>query len=134
MFLMLNTPFIRNASLLIARLPVGIMFVMAGWSKIGGYAGTQKFMESASVPGALLPLVIATELVFGLMLLAGFKTRHAALALAGFTLIATFLFHFKLSDQVQFLFFMKNMSITGLLLALVAAGAGAWSVDGNRGE
>lgn len=129
---MLNNPMIKNLSLLLARLPVGIMFAYAGWGKIGGYAGTQKFMESAGVPGALLPLVIAAEIVFGLMLIVGFRTRYAALALAGFTVIATLLFHFKLSDQVQFLFFVKNMSIAGLLLALVAAGAGAFSMDGKR--
>ncbi|MCU0820586.1 MAG: DoxX family protein, partial [Beijerinckiaceae bacterium] len=81
-----------------------------------------------------LPLVIITELGFGLALLAGFKTRYAALALAGFTLIATFLFHFNLSDQTQTLFFFKNLAITGGLMAIVGAGAGAFSVDGKLGE
>lgn len=131
---MLDTPFVRNSSLLIARLPIGFMFASAGFQKIGGYAGVQKYMDAMGVPGMLLPLVIATELVFGLMLLVGFKTRYAALALAGFTLLATFLFHFKLSDQTQALFFFKNLAIIGGLMALVAAGAGAWSVDGKRGE
>lgn len=131
---MFDNPTIKNLSLLLARLPVGIMFAYAGWGKIGGYAGTQKFMESAGVPGSLLPLVIAAEIIFGLMLIVGFKTRYAALALAGFTVVATFLFHLKLSDQVQYLFFVKNMSIAGLLLALVAAGAGAFSMDGKKGE
>lgn len=130
---MLNNPMIRDLSLLLARLPVGIMFAYAGWGKIGGYAGTQKYMASAGVPGALLPLVIAAELAFGLMLIVGFKTRWAALALAGFTVIASLLFHFKLSDPVQALFFYKNMSIAGLLLALMVAGAGALSVDGRKG-
>jgi len=131
---MLNTPFIRNASLLLARLPIGFMFASAGFQKIGGYAGVQKYMEAMGVPGALLPLVIITELGFGLALLAGFKTRYAALALAGFTLIATFLFHFNLSDQTQTLFFFKNLAITGGLMAIVGAGAGAFSVDGKLGE
>lgn len=131
---MLNTPLVRNASLLLARLPIGFMFASAGFQKIGGYAGVQKYMEAMGVPGALLPLVIITELGFGVALLAGFKTRYAALALAGFTLIATFLFHFNLADQTQALFFFKNLAITGGLMALVAAGAGAWSVDGRTGE
>jgi putative oxidoreductase len=131
---MLDNPTIKNLSLLLARLPVGIMFAYAGWGKISVYANTQKFMESFGVPGALLPLVIAAEIVFGLMLIVGFKTRYAALALAGFTVAASFLFHFKLADMAQYLFFVKNMSIAGLLLALVAAGAGAYSLDGKRGE
>ncbi len=131
---MLNTPFIRNASLLLARLPIGFMFASAGFQKIGGYAGVQKYMEAMGVPGALLPLVIGAEIIFGVMLLAGFKTRYAALALAGFTLIATYFFHFNLADQTQALFFFKNLAITGGLMAIVAAGAGAWSVDGRLGE
>lgn len=130
---MLSNPLTQNLSLLIARLPVGFMFASAGFQKIGGYSGVQKYMESAGVPGALLPLVIASEIVFGLMLMAGFKTRIAALALAGFTVVASFVFHFKLGDQVQYLFFIKNLSIAGLLMALVAAGAGTYSVDGRKG-
>lgn len=129
---MFSNPVIRNAALLLARIPVGLMFAIAGWNKIGGFAGTQGYMASAGVPGALLPLVIATELGLGLALLAGFQTRIAALLLAGFTVIATLLFHMKAGDPAQALFFMKNMSIAGLLLALVAAGAGAWSVDGRK--
>lgn len=131
---MLNSPVIRNTSLLLARLPIGFMFASAGFQKIGGYAGVQKYMEATGVPGALLPLVIIAELGLGLLLLAGFKTRYAALALAGFTLLATYFFHFNLADQTQTLFFFKNLAITGGLLAIVGAGAGAWSVDGARGE
>lgn len=131
---MLNSPVVRNTSLLLARLPIGFMFASAGFQKIGGYAGVQKYMDAMGVPGALLPLVIITELGLGLLLLAGFKTRYAALALAGFTLLATYFFHFNLADQTQALFFFKNLAITGGLLAIVGAGAGAWSVDGARGE
>ncbi|MGB0714002.1 MAG: DoxX family protein, partial [Gammaproteobacteria bacterium] len=42
----------------VGRLLIGGLFIMAGWSKIGGYEGTQGFMEAAGVPGGLLPLVI----------------------------------------------------------------------------
>lgn len=130
---MLDTPFIRNASLLLARLPIGFMFASAGYQKIGGYAGVQQYMTAMGVPGALLPLVIVAEIGLGVLLLAGFMTRYVALALAGFTLVATYFFHFNLADQTQALFFFKNLAITGGLLAIVGAGAGAWSVDGRRG-
>lgn len=109
---------------------------MAGYSKLMGFSsgGVQKFMESAGVPGVLLPLVILTELGFGLMVLVGFKTRIASFMLAGFTIVAALLFHFKLADQMQALLFWKNVAVTGGFLALMIAGAGAWSVDGKRGE
>ena len=130
---MLNSPAINNLALLIARVLLSVMFIKAGYDKIGGFGGVQKYMDSAGVPGALLPLVILAEIGFGLMVLVGYKTRYAALALAGFTVIASFLFHFKLSDQVQYLFFMKNMAIAGGFLALMVAGAGAHSVDARKG-
>lgn len=42
----------------VARLLLAGLFLVAGLSKIGQYAGTQAYMASAGVPGALLPLVI----------------------------------------------------------------------------
>ena len=40
--------------------------------------------------------------------------------LAGFTLLATLIFHSNLGDQTQMLFFMKNLSIAGGLLLVVS--------------
>ena len=50
-------------------------------------------MAVPACPASLLPLVIITELIGGLMIVVGFKTRYVALALAGFTIVATLLFH-----------------------------------------
>lgn len=131
---MLNNPAINNLALLAGRILLSVMFIKAGYDKIGGYAGVQKYMDAFGVPGALLPLVILAEIGLGLMVFVGFKTRLAALGLAGFTLLAALIFHNKLSDQAQYLFFMKNLAVTGGFLALMVAGAGAHSVDGKRGE
>ncbi|MEQ1719906.1 MAG: DoxX family protein [Nitrosomonas sp.] len=46
---------------IIARMMLGHLFLIAGWQKIGGYEGTQGYMESVGVPGMLLPLVILLE-------------------------------------------------------------------------
>ena len=113
----------------IGRIMLAHIFLLAGINKISGYAGTQGYMEAMGVPGGLLPLVILLEIVGGLALIVGWQTRWASLALAGFTLVAAFLFHFNLSDQMQSILFMKNISITGGLLILAAYGAGAFSVD-----
>lgn len=120
-----------NATLnLLGRIGLSLIFITAGWSKIGGYAGTVQYMESAGVPGLLLPLVILLELGGGLALLTGIGTRWLALALAGFTLAAAVLFHGNLADQIQSLLFWKNVAIAGGFLALASAGGGALSVDG----
>ena len=71
------------------------MFISAGWQKIGAYAGTQAYMEALGVPGALLPLVIAVELIGGLALLVGWQARLAAFLLGGFAVVSGVLFHEK---------------------------------------
>ncbi len=49
----------QNLADLAGRILIAAIFLIAGLNKIGGYAGTQGYMESMGVPGALLPLVIA---------------------------------------------------------------------------
>jgi putative oxidoreductase len=117
-----------------ARILMSQIFIISGWSKLTGYAGTQQYMASMGVPGALLPLVILTELGGGLLLLAGYRTRWVALALAGFALLTALIFHFKPGDQMQMINFMKNLAMAGGLLLFARAGAGAPSVDAAQGR
>jgi len=119
----------KDTTDLVARVLLGLIFVMAGFSKIGGYDGTAGYMDSMGVPGSLLPLVILLEVVGGLMVITGFKTKWAGYALAVFTLAAAFLFHFNFADQMQSILFMKNLAITGGLLLLAVHGTGRWSLD-----
>lgn len=114
---------------LAGRVLIAALFVMSGWGKIGGYAGTQAYMHSAGVPGALLPLVIAVELGGGIAVIAGLFTRVAALLLAGFSILAAALFHAGSADMIQQIMFMKNLGLAGGFLFLVANGAGPISVD-----
>jgi putative oxidoreductase len=114
---------------LVGRVLIAVLFVLSGWGKIAGYAGTQGYMQSAGVPGGLLPLVILLELGGGLAIVAGFYTRMVALLLAGFSVLAALLFHTG-ADLVQQIMFMKNLGLAGGFLFLVANGAGRLSVDG----
>ena len=88
-------------------------------------------MEAMGVPGALLPLVIAVELLGGLAVILGWQTRIAAFLLAGFSLISALLFHANFGDQMQMIMFMKNISIAGGFLMIVSLGGGAFALD-NR--
>lgn len=117
----------------LARVLLASLFLVAGLSKISQYAGTQAYMASAGLPGALLPLVILLEAGGALALIVGFQVRWVALALALFTIVSALLFHFNFADQIQSLMFLKNLSIAGGLLILAAAGAGPWSLDQARG-
>jgi len=119
-------------SALAGRVGLSLIFILSGVAKISAYAGTQQYMAAAGVPGFLLPFVIALEVGGGLAILAGALTRQVAVALAAFSVVAGFLFHFNLADQNQFIHFMKNIAIAGGFLALAANGAGAISIDALR--
>ena len=121
--------FVQTLSAPAGRFLISLIFIISGFNKIANFAGTQAYMESAGVPGILLPLVIAVELLGGLAVIFGWHTRVAAFLLAGFSLVSAVLFHANFSDQMQMIMFMKNLSITGGFLFLVAHGAGAWSLD-----
>jgi putative oxidoreductase len=118
---------LSNLSLLSGRAMLSAMFIMAGYSKIGAYAGTQAYMESVGLPGPLLPAVITLEIAGGLAILIGYQTRVAAVLLAGFTLIAAIVFHSDFSQQMQTILFTKNIAIAGAFLLLYAQGPGDWS-------
>ncbi len=122
----------KNLIELSGRILLSVMFVLSGFSKIGGYAGTQAYMESQGVPGILLPLVILLEIVAPILLIIGWQTRIAALGLAGFSLLTALLFHMHFSDQIQMIMFMKNITIAGGLILLAAHGAGGLSLDYRR--
>ncbi|KGJ97964.1 DoxX family protein [Thalassotalea sp. ND16A] len=116
-----------------ARFLLAIMFLMSGLTKMGQYAGTQGYMEMMGVPGALLPVVILTEVLGALMIIFGFKVRVTALALAGFSAASAILFHNDFSNAAEINNFMKNFTIAGGYLLLFAVGAGPLSLD-NRNK
>ena len=124
--------FIENYSSFAGRILIATLFLMAGISKIGGYEATKDYMEAMSVPGALLPLVIITEVLGALAIIIGYKTRIAAFLLAGFSIISAILFHANFNDQMQSILFMKNFAIAGGLLLLAEHGAGAFSLDNRK--
>lgn len=131
----------QNPLTLIGRLMLAVLFLPAGLSKIGGFAGTAGYIASKGLPlpevGAAI--AIAVEVLGGLALILGFGTRWAALILAIFTVVAGVFFHnfwAMPADQqtVQQIMFMKNIAVAGGLLLLAAWGPGSISVDAKRGN
>ncbi len=119
-----------DSAVLIARILMPILFIVAGFGKMGGgYAGTQQYMEAMGVPGFLLPLTILLEFGGGLAILFGFLTRSVALITLVFVLITAFIFHSDFSQAGNQINFMKNLSITGGYLLLAVQGPGYFSID-----
>ena len=118
-------------SALLGRLFLAMIFIQSGLSKMSDYAATQGYMDAMGVSSALLPLVIALEVLGGIAIVIGFKARLVALAMAGFSLLSALLFHTNFSDHTQTTMLMKNIAIAGGFLMIVAHGAGAYALD-NR--
>ncbi len=125
---------LQNPLSLISRILLALLFVPAGFNKIAGFAGTAGYIASKGVPlpEVAAAIAIAVELGLGLLLLVGLQTRWAALGIAVFTFVITFIFHGFWADPTQSLAFFKNMAIVGGLLSVAAWGGGAWSLDAKR--
>jgi putative oxidoreductase len=125
----MNRDRLDNAVELIGRGLLGLLFVVEASNKLGAYAGAVRYVTAFGMPAILLPVAIALELGAGAMLIAGWRTRWAALALTAFCVVAALVFHTKFSDRNQVLHFEKDLALAGALLVIWARGSGAWSLD-----
>jgi putative oxidoreductase len=116
------------------RLMIGLPFAMSGLGKLATYAATTAMISAAGLPLPPLAFVVAVavELGGGLLLVAGYRTRFVAAAMAIFALATAVSFHNNFADQNQMIHFLKNVMMAGGLLQVVAFGAGALSVDNWR--
>ena len=124
-----STSTVKNVSELAGRILLSGLFLLSGVGKVGAYAATAAYMSSVGVPGVLLPVVIATEVLGATAIILGWQTRVSALLLAGYSLLAALIFHTNFADQIEMIMFLKNVSIAGGFLLLVANGAGPLSFD-----
>jgi len=120
---------LKSTTELLGRVLIAGLFLLSGVGKITAYTATAGYMASVGVPGGVLPLVIATEVMGSLAIVLGWKTRIVSFLLAGFTLLTGILFHTNFADQMQMIMFMKNVSIAGAFLLLTVNGAGPLSLD-----
>ncbi len=138
-----------NLLLLAARILLSAMFILSGYPKLLDPAGTAGMIAGAGLPAATALAYLAGifELLLGLFVLVGFQTRISAVLLAAFAAFTGLVFHSGAINVPDFpaaanglltmfngLMMMKNLTIAGGFLALAAAGAGAYSVDGRRGS
>ena len=130
-----NSVAFTSSAALSGRLLLSAIFLLSGISKISAPAGMIGYIESVGLPfpSLALALAILTEVVGGIALILGYRTRLVAAGLAVFSIATALVFHNQLGDQNQFIHFFKNLAMAGGLLQVVAFGAGRFSLDGRRG-
>jgi len=113
-----------------------IFFMAAVGNKIPHFGDVAKAMESVGVPAPHLLLVgaIVFLLVGSLSVIVGYKARVGAALLLAFLVLASYYFHpfWRLEGQAQqeqMVQFMKNLSMMGAMLFVIANGSGPMSVD-----
>jgi len=112
------------------RVVVGLLFTLHGAGTVlglfGGNKGSGEALPMGQWPGCWAGLI---QLICGLLVLAGFLTRPAAILASGSMAYAYFTVH-----QPQALLPTQNGGVTPALyawsfLAIAVLGAGPWSVD-----
>ncbi len=116
----------------VSRVLMMLIFLLFGLNKIGNIPGTQGYMEMMGLNGTLVYPTILFEIGAALAIMVGYKTRLFAGLCAAFCIASAVIFHAQLDDQMQFIMFMKNVSMAGGFLLLVQHGAGAYSLDNRR--
>jgi len=103
---------------LLGRILLGQVFFLAGINKLIDPARTIKLIESHGIPFPTFCCFAAAalELVGSLALVLDIKSRWIALALAAFVIVATSIFHWDFSKDINVHFFRKDLAITGGLL------------------
>lgn len=124
-------PSAADALALAGRILLAAIFVLSGVGKLADPAGTAAYVASAGLPAPVLAAWGAAilETAGGIALIAGFRTRIVALALAGFSVIAAVFFHSDFADQNQMIHFLKNLAMAGGLLQLAAFGPGRLALN-----
>jgi len=113
-----------------------IFFMAAVGNKIPHFSQVAKVMESVGIPAPQLMLVgaIVFLIVGSVSVIVGYQARIGATLLVVFLVLATYYFHafWKLEGQAQqdqMIQFMKNLSMMGAMLFIIANGSGPMSLD-----
>lgn len=112
------------------RIAIAAIFILSAVSKIGNFAGTVQYMEAHSIPAAPFFLygAVLFEFLGGVLVASGYRSKVGALILIIFLIPTTIIFHGKISDRVEMVNLMKNLSILGSLVFIFSNGPGKWAI------
>ena len=122
---------LKSLGSLVGRILLVLIFLNSGIEKIENFEGTAKFMAQYGMPYPSLFLfgAIIFELAGSIFAILGYYARFGALLLLIFLIPTTIIFHTNFDDPIQIIMFMKNVSMFGGCLILLAMGPGRFSLD-----
>ena len=115
---------------LIGRIFLSFLFLFEGIKKLFFFQEeTQMYMEDYGIPEILFFPSTLLEVILPIFIIIGFKTRLCASIMVIFTISVTLIFHMDFNNQMQLITFLKNISIAGGLLIIVANENRYFSID-----
>ena len=112
-----------------ARIFLSLLFLIEGIRKISIQESVIMYMEDYGVPGILFIPSIILEILFPLMIIVGYKTKLAALILSIITFAVAIIFHTDFYEDMQMVFFLKDLAIAGGFMMIFFYGANKISLD-----
>ena len=113
----------------LGRIFLSTLFLFESIRKFFFQEETIEYMESFGVPELFFYPSLVFELVIPILLIIGFKTRIAALAMCLFTLTVSIIFHLDFNNHMQIIAFLKNLSIAGGFLIIASYEAKIYTLD-----
>jgi len=128
---------LASLGMLLGRIAIAAIFILSGLGKFMDVEGTSAYMASKGL--TMIPFFLyaaaTLEILAGLALLIGFKTRWAALLLALFMIPLILLFHAfwevegPVARAAEMVAFLKDLAIFGGLLYIASVGPGKYALD-----
>ena len=131
----------EDVALLVGRLFVAALFLPSGFHKLLTFSSYAASLGAKGLPypSVIAAVLVATEVLGPLALIAGAWPRWTALALVAFTAVTLWIAHrsaaagmvFRPRQNVEVY---RTLAIMGGLLFYFASGPGAWSWKGGAGR
>ena len=113
----------------LGRIFLSSLFLIQGVKKFFLQEETIIYMEEYGVPEVLFFPSLVLEILFPILLIVGYKTKISASIMALFTLTVAIIFHTNFQNEMELIFFLKDLAIAGGFLVIVANDPKICSID-----
>jgi putative oxidoreductase len=116
---------------LLGRVLMSAIFIWAGYGKAMAPTATMAGFAHVGLPlpGVAYAVALVIEIGFGVLFLVGFRTRVTGLVLAGWCVATAMVAHYHPENRDAMIHFMKNISMAGGFLQVVAFGGGRLGIS-----
>ena len=113
----------------LGRIFLSSLFLIEGIKKFFFQEETIIYMEEYGVPEILFFPSLILEILFPFLIIIGYKTRISASIMSLFTLAVATIFHTNFQNEMELIFFLKDLAIAGGFLIIATNDPKICSID-----